>query len=162
MMNIYKSLRKWFKVHGFYKRLDCSCFFSSVHKTIITWHQNLSWGKARSQFRSSAMNFARSKNSSTKAGSLTTGGGLYSTKDRSAFISGRCRKPKHGIKNTDRVTGMPSYHLHCSLNCRKPTQNSTLVQFDIQFPGNFSFSNLSRQQISGFVSLFISNIFRPS
>lgn len=34
------------------------------------------------------MNLALSKNSSTKAGSLARGGGLYSTKDRSAFISG--------------------------------------------------------------------------
>lgn len=121
-MNMYKSLRKRLKVCGFYKHVDHSGFFFSVHKIIITWHQNLSWGKARSQFRSSAMNFARSKNSSTKAGSLTTGGGLYSTKDRSAFISGCCRKPKHCIKTTDQVAGMPSSHLHCSLNFRKPTK----------------------------------------
>lgn len=107
-------------------------FFSSVHQTIITWHQNLSWGKARSQSRSSAMNFARSKNSSTKAGSLTTGGGLYSTKDRSAFISGCCRKPKHCIKTRDQVAGMPSYHLHCWMfgNGQK---NDTIIQFVIQF-----------------------------
>lgn len=161
-MSTYKSLWKRFKVHGFYKHLDCSCFFSSVHKTVITWHQNLSWGKARSQFRSSAMNFARSKNSSTKAGSLTTGGGLYSTKDRSALISGCCGKPERWIKTTDQVTGTLGYHSRRSLNFRKPTQNYTVIQSDIRFPGNFPFSNLSRQQISGFTSLFISNIFRPS
>lgn len=135
-----KSLFRQLKTCGFWKHLHHSCFFSSVCKTIITWHQNLSWGKARSQSRSSAMNLARSKNSSTKAGSLTTGGGLYSTKDRSALISGCCRKPKHCIKTRDQVAGMPSSHLHCwiSGNWQK---NYTIIQSVIQFSGNFPFSN---------------------
>lgn len=130
--NKHQSLWRQLKTCGSWKHLCHSCFFSSVHQTIITWHQNLSWGKARSQSRSSAMNFARSKNSSTKAGSLTTGGGLYSTKDRSAFISGCCRKPKDCIKTRDQVAGMPSYHLHC-WTFGNGQKNDTIIQFVIQF-----------------------------
>lgn len=129
IMSISEASWKGFQAGGSTKHLGCSCFFISVHKPILTWHQNFSWGKARSQLRSSEMNFARSRNSSTKAGSLVAGGGLYSTKDRSALISGCCRKPKHCLKTREQGRGTPRYHVLCSLTARKPKLTLTHLTF---------------------------------
>lgn len=163
-MSIYKSLWKRFKVRGFYKHLDGSCFFFPPVSTKQLLPGTKICHEAKPEASSGHLQWIllAPRILPLKQGLWQQVAVCIAQKTDLLLFLGAAESQNTVLKPQTKWQECPV--TICTARCvfRKPTQNYTGIQFDVQFPANFPFSNLSRQQISGFASLFISNIFRPS